>query len=77
MRIIRLALVLFLLLSSIWGVSFIYLRISIESYDVFLVSGARVFIAALFLLPFFLLSCRNSSERSHEQPLLFFFSLVF
>lgn len=44
----------FVLLSAIWGASFLFLRVAVVEFGVFATAGMRVVIATLFLLPFLL-----------------------
>ena len=64
------ALLLFILLSAVWGVSFIFLRIAVVDFNYFLVSEIRILFAWFFLLPFFIL---NLKAPSVEEPKLRFF----
>ena len=47
---------IFILLASLWGFSFIFLRLASLHFDVISLANGRIFFACIFLLPFFLLS---------------------
>ena len=48
--------IIFILLASLWGLSFIFLRLASLHFDVISLANGRIFFACIFLLPFFLLS---------------------
>ena len=47
---------IFILLASLWGLSFIFLRLASSHFDVISIANGRIFFACIFLLPFFLFS---------------------
>ena len=47
---------IFILLASLWGLSFIFLRLASSHFDVISLANGRIFFACIFLLPFFLFS---------------------
>ena len=47
---------IFILLASLWGLSFIFLRLASSDFDVISLANGRIFFACIFLLPFFLFS---------------------
>ena len=47
---------IFILLASLWGLSFIFLRIASVHFDIISLASGRIFFACIFLLPFFLFS---------------------
>ena len=47
---------IFVLLASLWGLSFIFLRLASMYFDVISLANGRIFFACIFLLPFFLFS---------------------
>ena len=47
---------IFILLASLWGLSFIFLRLASSYFDVISIANGRIFFACIFLLPFFLFS---------------------
>ncbi|MER3465616.1 MAG: hypothetical protein C4329_15605, partial [Chitinophagaceae bacterium] len=54
---------LFLLLSFIWGSSFILMKISKAQLNGIQLGAVRIFSAGLFFLPFAILNLRNVSLR--------------
>jgi len=48
--------IIFVLLGSLWGLSFIFLRLASMHFDVISLANGRIFFACIFLLPFFLFS---------------------
>ena len=48
--------IIFILLASLWGLSFIFLRLASSHFDVISLANGRIFFACIFLLPFFLFS---------------------
>ena len=65
------ALLLFVLLSAIWGFSFIFLRIAIVDFNFILLSELRILFAWFFLLPFFIINIKPMFVG--EPKLRFFF----
>ena len=47
---------IFILLASLWGLSFIFLRLASLHFDVISLANGRILFACIFLLPFFLFS---------------------
>ena len=41
---------LLIILSAIWGSAFFNYKVTLESYDIFTLSGGRLFFAAIFLI---------------------------
>jgi len=62
----------FVLLSAIWGVSFLFMRVAVPEFGPFALMGLRTGIAALCLLPLFFLRERAAARAqlaSHVRPL--------
>jgi drug/metabolite transporter (DMT)-like permease len=59
-----------ILLSAIWGASFLFMRITAPELGPFLTTFARVAIAALALAPFLLRAEHRKALRSHKFSLL-------
>ncbi len=56
-------------LSALWGASFLFMRIAAPEFGPIVLVEVRVFIAALFLLPIFLLRANVSDLKSHWKKL--------
>ena len=66
----------FILLSAIWGSSFLFLRVAIEEFGPFLLSDLRVFFAFLILLPFLVFIDRNKLANKSKLKFLFFLGSI-
>lgn len=60
----------FVLLASLWGASFLFLRIGVGEFGVFPTAAVRVLIASLFLLPLLWLRGLGPELRRHYKPVL-------
>ena len=60
----------FVLLSAIWGSSFLFMRIATQEFGPFATAGLRVSVAALFLLPLLLARGLGGSLRQHWKTTL-------
>lgn len=61
----------FLLLSAIWGASFLFMRVAVVEFGAIATAAMRVTVAALFLLPLLLMRRQGSVLLAHWWPLLF------
>ena len=61
----------FVLLSSLWGASFLFMRLGAAEFGPLPMAGLRVLMAALFLWPFLLHRGEWPALRRHWQPVLF------
>jgi drug/metabolite transporter (DMT)-like permease len=61
--------ILLLFVSFIWGASFILMKRGLESYEPEQVGALRIFIAFLFLLPFYF-KRRKKVSKKHLKPLI-------
>ncbi len=66
------AFIVFILLSAIWGSSFLFLRLAIEDFGPFLLADLRVFFALLSLLPFLFIF----KSKKNPKINLYFFLLL-
>lgn len=60
----------FVLLASLWGASFLFLRLGAAEFGPVPTAGLRVVLAALFLLPILLLQGQWPALRRHWKPAL-------
>ncbi|QIL73132.1 EamA family transporter [Diaphorobacter sp. HDW4B] len=60
----------FLLLSAIWGASFLFMRMGAAEFGPFPTAGLRVILAALFLIPVMVLKGEWSALRKHWKRVL-------
>lgn len=61
----------FLLLAALWGASFLFMRLGVAELGALPTAGVRVALAALFLLPVFLVKGVWASFRQRAKPILF------
>lgn len=61
----------FLLLAALWGASFLFMRLGVAELGALPTAGVRVALAALFLLPVFLIKGVWASFRQRAKPILF------
>lgn len=61
----------FVLLSSLWGASFLFMRLGAAEFGPLPMAGLRVLMAALFLWPFLLHRGEWPALRRHWRPVLF------
>ena len=61
----------FLLLGSLWGASFLFMRISTVEFGPVATAAVRVSIAALFLMPILLYKGLGTQLRQHWKPVFF------
>lgn len=61
----------FLLLSSIWGASFLFMRMGATEFGTFATAGMRVMLATLFLWPIMWFRGEWPALRKHWKPILF------
>jgi drug/metabolite transporter (DMT)-like permease len=61
----------FLLLSAIWGASFLFMRLGANEFGAFPAAGVRVFIASLFLLPLLLWRGLGPQLAQHWKKIFF------
>ena len=61
----------FLLLASLWGASFLFMRISTVEFGPVATAAVRVSIASAFLLPILLYKGLGSQLRQHWKPVFF------
>ncbi len=61
----------FLLLASLWGASFLFMRLGGAEFGALPMAGMRVTLAALFLLPVFLINGVWADFRSRAKLILF------
>jgi drug/metabolite transporter (DMT)-like permease len=61
----------FILLASLWGASFLFMRISATEFGAFPTAGLRVMIAALCLMPLVYLRGHGAVMRQHWGKILF------
>lgn len=60
----------FVLLSAIWGASFLFTRLGAAEFGPFPTAGLRVMLAALALIPFMILKGEWPALRKHWKPVL-------
>lgn len=60
----------FVLLSALWGASFLFMRLAVVEFGAFPTAFLRVGIAALFLLPILVLRGQAGTLRQHARPIL-------
>src|SRR5210317_1534744 len=71
--------ILLILLAAIWGSAFFNYKIVLKSFDVFILSGGRLFFASIFSIAislFFLSSVKIKDFFSKDYYLFFFIGLV-
>ena len=61
----------FLLLAALWGASFLFMRLGVAELGALPTAGVRVALAALFLLPVFLVKGVWADFRQRAKPILF------
>lgn len=61
----------FLLLAALWGASFLFMRLGVAELGAIPTAGVRVGLAALFLLPVFLVKGVWADFRRRARPILF------
>ena len=61
----------FLLLSALWGASFLFMRLGAAEFGPLPTAGLRVALAAAFLLPILLRQGQWPALRRHWRPILF------
>lgn len=61
----------FILLAALWGASFLFMRLGAADFGPIPTAGLRVGLAALFLLPAFLIPKVWADFRRHTGPILF------
>lgn len=61
----------FLLLAALWGASFLFMRLGVAELGALPTAGVRVALAALFLLPVFLVQGVWTDFRRRARPILF------
>jgi drug/metabolite transporter (DMT)-like permease len=61
----------FLLLAALWGASFLFMRLGVAELGALPTAGVRVALAALFLLPVFLIKGVWTDFRQRAKPILF------
>jgi drug/metabolite transporter (DMT)-like permease len=61
----------FFLLAALWGASFLFMRLGAAELGALPTAGVRVALAALFLLPVFLVQGVWADFRSRAKPILF------
>lgn len=61
----------FLLLAALWGASFLFMRLGVAELGALPTAGVRVALAALFLLPVFLVKGVWADFRRRARPILF------
>jgi drug/metabolite transporter (DMT)-like permease len=61
----------FLLLASLWGASFLFMRISTVEFGPVATAAVRVSIASVFLMPILLYKGLGSQLRQHWKPVFF------
>lgn len=61
----------FLLLAALWGASFLFMRLGAAEFGALPTAGMRVALAALFLLPVFLVKGVWADFRQHAKAILF------
>ena len=61
----------FFLLAALWGASFLFMRLGAAEFGIVPTAGLRVALAALFLLPVFLVRGVWADFRRHARPILF------
>lgn len=61
----------FLLLAALWGSSFLFMRLGAAEFGVLPTAGLRVGLAAMFLLPVFLVKGVWADFRQRARPILF------
>lgn len=61
----------FLLLAALWGASFLFMRLGVAELGALPTAGVRVALAALFLLPVFLVKGVWTDFRRRARPILF------
>ncbi len=60
----------FVLLASIWGASFLFMRLGAAEFGPLPTAGVRVGVATLFLLPLLVLNGHGPALRRHWKPIL-------
>jgi len=61
----------FLVLSALWGASFLFMRVAAVEFGALPTAGLRVTVAALFLVPILLWRGQWPALRAHYRPILF------
>lgn len=61
----------FILLAALWGSSFLFMRLGAAEFGALPTAGLRVMLAALFLLPVFLVKGVWADFRQRAKPILF------
>ncbi|MBT9553327.1 MAG: DMT family transporter [Hydrogenophaga sp.] len=61
----------FLLLAALWGASFLFMRLGVAELGALPTAGVRVALAALFLMPVFLVKGVWADFRQRARPILF------
>ena len=61
----------FILLAALWGASFLFMRLGAAEFGIVPTAGLRVALAALFLLPVFLMRDVWADFRRHAKTILF------
>ena len=61
----------FVLLAALWGSSFLFMRLGAAEFGIVPTAGLRVALAALFLLPVFLVKGVWADFRARARPILF------